>query len=82
MRNVTPREAEGWKARARACGCVNEADEVVLDRFRVEPAAEGRLKVTLITPVVAGLYRDDLRAKTPPILFDRTPAGEIRLPGR
>ena len=35
----------------------------------------------VITPIPAGLHSQAARAKTPPILFDRTPTGEIIAPG-
>lgn len=82
MRKVTKREADEWMALARQHGFVNEEGQVALGRFQTEPAAGGRIKITFLTPVIAGPDTEDLRPKTPPILFDRTPDGHIILPGR
>lgn len=82
MRSPAQQEVDRWMALARAHGLVNHEGDVALGRFRTEPASEGRLKITFFTPVIAAPETEDLRPKTPPILFDRTPNGEIILPGR
>jgi hypothetical protein len=52
-------------------------------RYVTEGLEDGALKIRFITPLPAGLYSgDDLRPKTPPIMFDRLPTGEIIIPGR
>lgn len=37
--------------------------------------------LSVITPIPAGLHGQAVQTKTPPIMFDRTPAGEIIVPG-
>jgi hypothetical protein len=84
MRKVTRQEADEWMALARDYGFTNEAGGVLLGRFITEPGEEeGTIRIRFITPVPAGLFtHGDLKKKTPPILFDRTPAGEIIIPSR
>lgn len=87
MRSVTKEEAEEWTALARQSGFVNEQGDFALGRFVFEKfgrerVGAGRVYVRFITPVPAGLYTEDLQRKVPPILFDRTPEGEVILPGR
>lgn len=82
MRKITQQEADEWMALAYEHGYVSEDGEVALGRFQVEQVTEGRLRLTLITPVIAGKYSEELQPKTPPIMFDRTPEGNIILPGR
>jgi len=82
MRQVTPEEAETWTAMARQYGFVAADGTIALGRYVVEKGETGQLSLEFVTPCPAGLYDEDLRPKTPPILFDRTPAGEIILPGR
>jgi len=82
MRRVTREEAEAWTSLARQYGFMNASGDIALGRYVLEPEA-GQTWVRFITPVVAGLYTErDARPKTPPILFERTEAGEIILPGR
>ncbi len=81
MRKVTKEEALRWTRLARQYGFTNEQGEFQLGRYVIEGEAEGTF-VKFITPVPAGLYTEELKKKTPPILFDRTANGEIILPGR
>lgn len=82
MRRVTREEAEAWTSLARQYGFVNADGDIALGRYVLEQEA-GQTWVHFITPVVAGLYTErDARPQTPPILFERTDAGEIILPGR
>jgi len=83
MRKITQQEAEQWIALAEAHGFTDSEGRFALGRFVVEGRDdEGHVLLRVITPIPAGLYTEALRKKTPPILFDRTPAGEIILPGR
>ena len=82
MRQVTREEAEAWTEMARQYGFVNADGQIALGRYVVEIAETGQLSVEFVTPCPAGLHDEDLHPKIPPILFDRTPAGEIILPGR
>ena len=82
MRKITRQEADAWMALARARGFVRDDGEVALGRFQVEEARNGQLRLTFLTPLVAGTYSAALQRKTPPIRFDRTPEGQIIIPGR
>ncbi len=83
MRLPSKEEVESWTALARDYGFLNEEGEIGLGRFVTEPGEEGYINVRFITPVPAGLYTEDtIKPKTPPVMFGRTPAGEIILPGR
>ncbi len=83
MRIPSKEEVESWRALARDYGFLNEEGQFGLGRFVTEPGEEGYITVRFITPVPAGLYTEDtITRKTPPVMFDRTPAGEIILPGR
>jgi hypothetical protein len=82
MRQVTHEEAERWTAKAREYGFVNAEGNIALGRFVLERDETGQLYVEFVTPCPAGFYDEELRPKTPPILFDRTPTGGIILPGR
>jgi len=82
MRQVTPDEVETWTALARQYGFVNAGGQIELGRYVVEQTETGQRYMKFITPLPAGLEEEDLRAKAPPILFDRTPPGEIILSGR
>ena len=75
------RDAESWLALARAHGFGSSEGRFALGRFIVEGRAAEGLVLRVITPIPAGLHSQNTRAKTPPILFDRTPAGEIIVPG-
>jgi hypothetical protein len=80
MRKIT-NGSEGWMALAQERGRQRQG-EVALGRFHVEETPNGQLRLTFLTPVVAGTYSEELQRKTPPILFDRTPEGQIIVPGR
>jgi hypothetical protein len=82
MRKITREEGERWQALAREHGFVNASGDFLLGRFVTETDAHGSLVIRVITPIPASLYTEDLERKTPPIMFDRTPSGEILLPGR
>ncbi len=82
MRKITLQEAHEWMALAREHGYVNDDGDVALGRFQVEETPGGQLRLTFLTPVIAGMYSEELQPKTPPILFDRTPDGRIIIPGR
>lgn len=81
MRRVTREEAERWTALARQYGFTNEQGDFQLGRYIIEADAGGMF-VRFITPVPAGMYTEDLKKKTPPIMFTRTARGEIILPGQ
>jgi hypothetical protein len=81
MRNVTEQEAENWLALAREHGFGSSEGRFALGRFIVEGRDAGGLVLSVITPIPAGLRRQSVQAKTPPIMFDRTSAGEIIVPG-
>jgi hypothetical protein len=81
MRNMTEREAESWLALAREHGFGSTEGRFALGRFIVEGRDEDGLLLSVITPIPAGLHSQHVAAKTPPIMFDRTPAGEIIVPG-
>jgi hypothetical protein len=82
MREVTQAEAASWTALAEEHGFTDESGDLEPGRFAVESFEGDTLTLRTITPIVAGLYTEDLRRKTPPIMFDRTAGGEIVLPGR
>ena len=81
MRQVTQEEADEWMSLAREYGFTTE-DGFALGRFIVEEMAGQEIYLQFITPLAAGLHTEQLESKTPPIQFDRTPAGEIIIPGR
>lgn len=54
----------------------------MLGRFVVEDRDEDRLILRVVTPIPAGLDADEPRSETPVVMFDRTPADEIVVPGR
>jgi hypothetical protein len=82
MRNVTQEEAERWIALAEEHGFTNEAGDIALGRFNVESVDGHSITLRVLTPIVAGEYTEGLDRKEPPIMFDRTPSGEIIIPGR
>jgi len=81
MRRITQEEADEWMSLAREYGFVSE-EGFALGRFIVEEMAGEEVYLQFITPLAAGPYTEQLESKTPPIQFDRTPAGEIIIPGR
>jgi hypothetical protein len=82
LRKITRAEYKRWIVLAREHGFVNHEGRVALGRFVLESSDDGRLKLRFLTPVPAGLYSEDLKKKTAPIMFDRTENGKIILPGR
>ena len=54
----------------------------VLGRFIVEDRDENGLVLCVVTLIPAGLDAEKHQLKTPPVMFDRTPADEIVVPGR
>jgi hypothetical protein len=81
MRKVTQEEADRWMQVAEEHGFA-DGKGMALGRYVTEGMENGAMTIRFITPVPAGLYSEDLRRKTPPIMFDRLPSGEIILPGR
>ncbi len=81
MRRMTEREAETWLALAREHGFGSSEGRFALGRFIVEGRDADGLVLSVITPIPAGLHTQHVAAKTPPIMFDRTLAGEIIVPG-
>jgi hypothetical protein len=80
MRQISPRECEQWIDLARRYGFTSDDGSINFGEFVYE---EGEPPVwRFITPIRATDYTPNLQRKTPPILFDRTPTGEILLPGR
>jgi hypothetical protein len=84
LRNVTQAEAKQWIELARKHGHVHEEGGIALGRFIVETdSAPGTVRLRFATPLAAGHFSGaTLEKKTPPIMFDRSPAGEIIIPGR
>ncbi len=81
MRRVTQEEANEWMSVARTYGFATE-DGFALGRFILEEMGVEEVCLQFVTPLAAGSYTEQLESKTPPIQFDRTPAGEIIIPGR
>ena len=71
----------GWAALAREHGFGSTEGRFALGRFIVEGRDEDGLVLYVITPIPAGLDSQNVPAKGPPIMFDRTPAGDIIVPG-
>ncbi len=82
LRNVTREEAERWIELARQHGAVNEKGEIGVGRFKVTGEGDGWIELKFFTPLVAEDYTEDLKRKTPPIMFNRNERGEILIPGR
>ena len=82
MRRVTQQEGEGWRALAQQHGFGSAEGRFVLSPFIVEDRDEHGLVLCVVTPIPAGLDAEKHQLKTPPIMFDRTPADEIVVPGR
>ena len=82
MRRVTQQEGEGWRTLAQQHGFGSAEGRFVLGRFIVEDRDENGLVLCVVTPIPAGLDAEKHQLKTPPIMFDRTPADEIVVPGR
>ena len=63
-------------------GFVDEEGKFKLGRYTSEDMEEGVMAIRLITSLPAGLFTENLEPKSPPIRFDRTPEGQIIIPGR
>lgn len=82
MRRVTQQEGETWRALAQRHGFGSAEGRFVLGRFIVEDRNEDDLVLRVVTPIPAGLDPETTRLKALPVMFDRTPADEIVVPGR
>ncbi|HTI53562.1 MAG TPA: hypothetical protein VMC04_04975 [Verrucomicrobiae bacterium] len=82
MRRVTQQEGESWRALAQQHGFGSAEGRFVLGRFIVEDRDENGLVLCVVTPIPAGLDAGEAQLKTSPVMFDRTPANEIVVPGR
>ena len=81
MRRITEAEYECWMAIAREYRLADEGG-LVPGCFVSDGFEDGVIRLRFITPILASLYSEDLQQKSPPIMFDRSPRGEILLPGR
>lgn len=81
MRRVSPDETAAWLELARAHGFVDAEGHVQLGRHVVEDLGDV-WALRLVTPLPAEPVTDDLQPKAPPIRFDRTPLGQVIIPGR
>ena len=82
MRRVTREEGESWLALAQRHGFGRAENRFVLGRFVVEERDEDGLVLCVVTPIPAGLDAEKRPLTTPAVMFDRTPADEIVVPGR
>jgi len=82
MRRVTQQEGESWRALAQRHGFGSAEGRFVLGRFIVEDRDENDLVLCVVTPIPAGLDAETPQLKALPVMFDRTPADEIVVPGR
>jgi hypothetical protein len=82
MRRVTPQEREHWRALAQHHGFGSAENRFVLGRFVVEDRDEDGLVLRVVTPIPAGLDGEKRQLERPAVMFDRTPADEIVVPGR
>ena len=82
MRRVTRQEGESWRALAQRHGFGSAEGRFVLGRFIVEDRDEDDLVLCVVTPIPAGLDAETPQLKALPVMFDRTPADEIVVPGR
>lgn len=87
MRQVTRAEAKEWTKLAHEYGFVIKGRHVPLGRFvPIDSTTEDKflvIQLLTITPIIANPYSGTgLTKKRPPIMFDRTAAGEISIPGR
>jgi hypothetical protein len=80
MRRVTQQEGESWRALAQQHGFGSAEGRFVLGRFIVEGRDENGLVLCAVTPIPASL--DAEKPQLPVVMFDRTPADEIVVPGR
>ena len=82
MRRVTQQEGESWRALAQQHGFGSAEGRFVLGRFIVEDRDENGLLLCVVTPIPAGLDAEKAQNETLPVIFKRTPADEIVVPGR
>jgi len=82
MRRVTQQEGDSWRALAQRHGFGSAEGRFVLGRFIVEDRNENDLVLCVVTPIPAGLDAETPQLKALPVMFDRTPADEIVVPGR
>jgi hypothetical protein len=82
MRRVTQQEGESWRALAQQHGFGSAEGRFVLGRFIVEDRDENGLLLCVVTPIPAGLDAEKAQIETLPVMFNRTPADEIVVPGR
>jgi hypothetical protein len=82
MRAVTADETRRWTELAEEHGFSDEDGSIALGRFVMTDRRSDRFEIKIVTPLLARRYTEDLREKSPPIMFDRTPDGEIIIPGR
>ena len=82
MRRVTQQEEENWRTLAQQHGFGSAEGRFVLGRFIVESRNENCLLLCVVTPIPAGLDAKEPQFKTSPVMFERTAADEIVVPGR
>ena len=68
MRQATREEVEEWTELAREHGYVDDEGAIALGRFVTEGQAEGKLKLTFVTPLVASHETDDGEPKEAPYM--------------
>ena len=81
LRRVTSQQHTQWLAQAQRYGLLLRSSEFALGCFRIAAWAGGPL-LEVLTPLPADRYDAELHTKPVPVRFDRTPAGEVILPGR
>src|ERR1700738_4673359 len=83
MRRVTQQEGESWRALAQQHGFGSAEGRFVLGRFIVEGRDENGLVLCAVTPIPGGLDAETPQIPAlPVVMFARTPADEIVVPGR
>jgi hypothetical protein len=82
VRKFTQEEVESWRVLAQQHGFGRAEGRFVLGRFVVEDRDDTGLLLQVVTPIPAGLDTGPGRRPTPPVMFARTPADEIVVPGR
>jgi hypothetical protein len=82
MRRVTQQEGESRRALAQQHGFGSAEGRFVLGRCIVEDRDENDLVLCVVTPIPACLDAETPQLKALPVMFDRTPADEIVVPGR
>lgn len=82
MRSVKTAEGETWRALAREHGFGGDEGRFTLGRFIVETRdGDGALVLCAVTPIPATLRAGAVPSPGAPLMFDRTPADEIIVPG-